>query len=1165
MPTLFFPERDSLRRVLADGSAAATAAASPATAVFDGQDRLWLSTDAWLPKETLAHLTKQGVQIVGSSVAGNSEPVSCWHEVVPLEPVPLSPSSFAGPVLFDVPGEQFATFATELERLGTRSFSCQWLDTLNEETESPRMLIRTVAPPYFSVERALDAGSPIRAFVEQAPRLWAAAGWRHPLAQQIQPPSGKMLFLHPPRHWKWREEIAFDSNCAAGTEGSGGGGQVSGVKSRESVIRGQSRFPIPLRLVPDAGNESAELWVVRDDALGWLGRFVRAADERLLSRFVFAVTKDSGRPVVILRVRHVKESPPVLVGMPAGYRPLLKLANLYSPVGRRLTPVPRRATLRQILAPDANRLVWVRLLDDGSFRAESIPLAALRPLTEFVEHRIENETREVEPWTQGAGWEFESFRVKAETAPRAKPTPPEDKPVPQRQTMPSAPEQQEPTRRRGLLSRLFGRRRREEAPIAEPPAPIDDAAPIPVEDAVNSALRLPQERGVTPPAKADAARERAKALEARFLAALARLSPGDRLELWPELGAAYAQTGNSGDAAICWLNALWEQDKLSPSWAWAWLRAEAAQARWDPNHVRLTDWLNAAPTPARARAVAAYAVWVAQQKPLSSEFLANLGSLQTYLENHEAHLPLRAAWLARSAIARLTRGDVLDLARTRDRLLERLLDNGLGLDLDTPTFIRFAESGDPARFKLVQKWLAQRRTPIQKWIAQLGPERVGGEPERISLARFGFEAEVRGTGAYADLMVAWGLARLGEKVEAARLRDQAWQILDDADPIHGVLKSAFDFRIRQARDGKLADGPLPAELLARLDALNTDQRYNVDRLRQHSQILDPSERIDAYWASTYRGYRGWDQLRRKLVDLPGLEPTTLNERVRHLLARVDKESAATLPALLDKALDLAPRLERGLAEEVLNRVPEALDLIAGTSSLRLRLLEKGLLAAAYLQKETKVQRLANDFARYVEEQRGLPASSMLEGLTGQTFRCLRRLGLKNEADRVLFQVAGWLTRGEELPRLRKLRAAEWPSLMRTLLHVAAGWYYCGRDKEGHAIIDEVRKDLFEGAMPLGQRTALALTYASTLGQVPVRLALGRFEELFQRLKRIAINGSNTHYTLQPIQLVDAVVLAVVSKDFTLGPAVRSWMDDDEFLVRQRIHKELSELMNQQEV
>jgi hypothetical protein len=34
----------------------------------------------------------------------------------------------------------------------------------------------------------------------------------------------------------------------------------------------------------------------------------------------------------------------------------------------------------------------------------------------------------------------------------------------------------------------------------------------------------------------------------------------------------------------------------------------------------------------------------------------------------------------------------------------------------------------------------------------------------------------------------------------------------------------------------------------------------------------------------------------------------------------------------------------------------------------------------------------------------------------------------------------------------------------------------------------------------------------------------------------------------------------VTDDFSLGPAVRGWLDDDEFLIRRRIHRDMSSVL-----
>jgi hypothetical protein len=1156
MPTLVFPEREALRLALASGRVPAPLADAPANAGVDDQGRLWLTTDAPLTREALAALAEFGVRAVNTVRAGEMIAADCWPQLVPLEPSPAGAN--AGPVLFDLPGRRLAAFLSEVERLGGGQASCRWRHDPDADATDDRALVRVTAPPLASVLRAADSGDE-RAYAEQEPGVWVAVGWRHPLAGQLRPAAGKLLLLRPPHVWEWCAEGEFRRVLQARRTVPEG----SPVRTAEATLlpvdRGRYGVALRLRLVPDPLDAPAELWLIRDDALAWLARFVRGSEERLLSRFAFAVVRGEGGPCVVLRVRNLKEPPPVLVGLPAGYRPLLRLVNLFAPCGLRLEPPPRRDTLRRLLAPDAKRLSWLLPRENGTFRGESVPLAAFRPLTEWVEYRNEEAVRHRRPWRQAEGLTFERFRV---AEPAAPPRPePAVVPTPREEVAgPPTPSGERPARqrKRGLFARAidwFIGPREEVGGAAEAPTP--DEAPLPAPEVAREAARLPRDHTITPPKS-----EETRALKARFLASLSQLTPQDRLALWPELGAAFAKEGNAAESAACWLNAVWEQEAPAPAWAWAWLKAEAAQAGRSAHNVRLAEWLGG-PTPPRA--VAAYAVWAALQKPPPADFLANLGGLSAYLDEHEAGLPVRAAWLARAALGRLTRGDVLSLARTRDRLLDRLhVQGGLSLDLDAPAFVRFG-ANDPDQLDRVRKWLAEKHPLVERWVAGLGAEGADA-PGYVSLANCGLEAEVPGTRAYADLLIAWGLTRLGEKADGTRLRDRAWQALDGGDPVHAFLKAAFDYRIGQAREGRVAGGPLPDDLHGPLDAFTYDQRYAADRLRQASRVLDPSEQVNPYWATTYLPFGGWDPVRKQLEKLPALGPAALNERAKQLLAKAAGEAKAALPAVLKHTLDLVTRLDPEVAAQALGQVPAALDLIAGTSSERLRLLQKGLLAAAYLQKETMVQRLANDFARLVEEQRGLPVADELPGLTGQIFRCLRRFGLRREANAVLGQVHGWLTRGDDLPQLRRRTdPAEWPRLLQTLLHVAAGWYYCGQEEEGFKIVHAAGGDLYDGTMPLNRRTELAYAYAAALGQVPPGVALGRFTDLFTRLKRVAVNGINTHYTLQPLRLIDTVVLAVVSDDFTLGPAVRGWLDDEEYLVRRRVHQDLRRFMEEQGV
>jgi hypothetical protein len=85
------------------------------------------------------------------------------------------------------------------------------------------------------------------------------------------------------------------------------------------------------------------------------------------------------------------------------------------------------------------------------------------------------------------------------------------------------------------------------------------------------------------------------------------------------------------------------------------------------------------------------------------------------------------------------------------------------------------------------------------------------------------------------------------------------------------------------------------------------------------------------------------------------------------------------------------------------------------------------------------------------------------------------------------------------------------------------------------------------------------TYVATASQAPLEEALGRIEELFasgklDRLPNTFTTGN--YYSRFHLNIAEAVVLALANDDFALGPAARRWLDDDEYLVRRRVHRDV---------
>jgi hypothetical protein len=126
-----------------------------------------------------------------------------------------------------------------------------------------------------------------------------------------------------------------------------------------------------------------------------------------------------------------------------------------------------------------------------------------------------------------------------------------------------------------------------------------------------------------------------------------------------------------------------------------------------------------------------------------------------------------------------------------------------------------------------------------------------------------------------------------------------------------------------------------------------------------------------------------------------------------------------------------------------------------------------------------------------------------------------------------------------------------------LLHVAAGWCHFDRPDRARPVFDEARALLLQGDLPPLDQTALAVVYAGSLGQLPPADALPRLGELFGRLQRVHDTFTVvSHYSVSRLDLIETAVLTLASDDFTLGESGRRWLEDDEYFVRRRIHRDV---------
>jgi len=1124
-----FPNLDTLHLAIINGVVPPEVSMKPAVAGEDEEGHVWLQPSVPLARKAQTGLRRLGVEVVKADGDLQGLEVTCWQQYLPVvrDPNAQAPSAQT-PVLFELTDvTQLPDLVSEMLRLGNDRQTFRWLKDGKED----RVLLRVVGPPYYSLLRAIDResqGTSPRAYVERVPRVWVELGHTQALAEFFNPPPGTLLLMRSPRAWEYLEEAPFQDIY-----------DVLEFKMPGSAVAWQeteakSRISVPLRLSAASTADPAELWVLRDDGADQLDTLVRDSEDSLIQRLSFAVGEHEGERTIVVRVRPSKQPPPVLVLKGQDYRSFSKLPNLFLPRGKALKPPLRRDIVRQMLASDPDQITWLVPHEDGTFTPESLPDAAFRPLHDWVDYVLDCESASLQAWIEAARFDFQSFICTEDKAPGA-PKPP---------------------------SRERKPKGAKEEPILaeEPPTPT----PPPVKKGTRR-RDLEEDFALLPQAKPSELQQRLTGLEKQFLDNTGPLDAPDRQGLWPEMAILNTALGHSADAAVCWLNSFWQAEAPPPEWGTLWLKAEkVALAEASPEEI---DRLLGLPNPSGpdVRSLVACIVSCVVDGTARETLGPRLPRLQQYLEKHEGKIGVRAVWLSWVSLASLSAGDVLGLARARDRLLERLLGQGLNVEFDLPTFLRFAGQHAGDRLRVVRDQVQRLREMAHQWISFCYEKDAALDRKNA----------LEPTRAYADLIFSFGLARLGEASASRALEAKAKEVLGERSPVHSFLLESFCYRIQQVLEGRPHVGPLPPHLLEYLADMAKQQghddksrgqflAYKVDRLRSQSRILEPQEKVEPY-----RRWHARDDLGKELVALTDLsDREELAQRLGKLLQTV-KQGRPRLQVLAT-ALELAPRITEAFTVDVLDRLGPALDALPAPQDPRevedrATVLERALFVAAHFDRSEHVQALVARILQLIESQSASGSMQAIDTVAGQCFRGLRKVGLRDEVDRLLQRMADLVLQGQTLAVQRQRKPKEWPTALRTLLQVAAGWLYFGHIDKALPVLQEARLYLFDAPHEIiaPERTKLACVYAATLGQAPVELALPRLAELFQRIGVLADRfTTNDHYSRSQLEVVEAVVLAIVSDDFALTQGARRWLDEDEYLVRRRIHRDLRALMAQ---
>ncbi|MFP2961071.1 hypothetical protein ACLEPN_25485 [Myxococcus sp. 1LA] len=1088
MSMLVFTSEEALHLALTSGLVPAEVQAAPARYHRTPDGALHVLPEAKLSEEALARLASLGVQVTRTR-AKEATPVLCWAELVRARRVPLE-SAPTGPVLFLPPNaEALLPLAGEMLRLGCDRQEVCFAQTA--KGHEPRALLRAVAPPYFTLTSALDTSGPLRAFVPAVPgqhTVWVEVGYTHPLARTLQAPAGTLLLIRGDAPWMtapdgpWTDMYQHtDLRLPAPSEDW-------------TPAPTPGRLTVPLRLTRAARTEPASLWVLRENALAQVESLVHTLPEPLLAQLRFAVTGPPETPCIVLRARAGRERPPELGLSGMAYAPLPQLADLFLPCDGLLEPPVRRDRLRALLVPQADTVTWLHPTGGGGFRAERLPESAFHPLDTWVDYVVDANADALEPWVRSASFDFAAFEVAEgewQSAARA--------------AQSDEAEDKSPKSTR--------RSRRAVTTPAEAPASPPPIVAVRVAQPAPTGVRL----APLTPAQANAVEEELTSLEKSFLALEVPADSPQRQELWTRMAELNVRLGRKRDASLCWTRALWSaSDTEAAELARRWADSETEGGASPAERMAATT-----PTGDDVRGIASSLVRAVRDPNAPAP--VDVASVQRWMDRHDAELDVRSLWLTRTALDTLAGGDALGLARAGDRLLE-MLQRGLSLARDVPRFLRGGTDS----------------VHVPRVVSQLEAllERFENTPRR----RSSIEAAPALTLAYVRYVFAVGLARLGQADRARALTSEAASAVDATEVVHGFLSRAYGARVAQALEGQPPETPLPADIAAELNALGTFQRYKVDRLRQASALLEPSERLDPARAFG----RGARDLRGEefaaLRDLK--DPAQVTAQMESLTGRATDvtQPVAERQRLIGGLLDTLPRVAPARALPLLDRLVSSMDALPGEAQAVL--LGDALTLAALFGRADYAMKLA---ARLSKVLTALAPTSPAwgQGILGVSLRGLRRVGLSREAAELVDAAQERLT-GPKTPLTARLG-------------VAAGLSMQGRTAEAVDVFDAAFESLGAAKGGLPERLALMRSLASALAHAPVELALPGLARISEGLPNVTDSyNTNSHFCLSVVELADALVQGHVEVAQGTGERARSWLDEDEFLVRRRIHRELEE-------
>jgi cellulose synthase operon protein C len=562
-----------------------------------------------------------------------------------------------------------------------------------------------------------------------------------------------------------------------------------------------------------------------------------------------------------------------------------------------------------------------------------------------------------------------------------------------------------------------------------------------------------------------------------------------------------------------------------------------------------------------------------------------LPRVREYLDRNENLLGVRTIWLAWWHLAQAGgHADVLTLARVRDRLLHRLLSEGLNKERDLPYFLRTAGEQNSDRMRLVRDRAIKVHKLVEKWHQREGPSK-----------RNSLESSPPGevNKPYLALVFAFAMAKLGEVTHARDLVQVASNSLSQWTDANGVvhpaisfLFDAFSWRIENAIRGKPHEGQLPSTMLARLDMLDAvhdkvrngagvNSRYIVERMLHESWIINPVLGPDPYAKNRQSGTGLIRQLAETMIER---DPIKISQSITNLLKT--NAGADDRLRVLAAAFHLAPKVGEEFTLSLLRLIRFEFDRpldkkappehMAHRPEFQRTIVRYALFAAAHFDHADHVRDVFTLFIRLIESQSAEDRLLTVNEFAKDGIRSLRRFGFRDEIGLFLSKVSELVVQGKSFPELQRQAGLKWPELLTSMLAIAEGWLYFGNAEKAKPYLDEARATLFEPSTRgidfeknFLHITRLVRAYVSVIAHERPEHALDLIDELFIRLGRLP-NAKTTgpYYSALHLNIVEDVVRSLISDNMSLGDQARRWLDDDEYLVRRRIHGDMRKLLKQ---